>query len=70
MNVDSEALDNIVSVLGCERADIADFVPIKQGITNLSCRFRVGGVGTMYTVIPGWAPSSLSIANTRSVRTA
>ena len=43
VNVDSEALDNIVSVLGCERADIADFVPIKQGITNLSCRFRVGG---------------------------
>ncbi len=41
-NVDSEILDNIVSVLGCEKTDIHDFWPLKQGLTNLSCHFSVG----------------------------
>lgn len=54
-NVDSEVFDNIVNVLQCERNDIHDVYPLKQGITNLSCHFRVGedeyvyrhpGVGT------------------------
>ena len=71
VNVDSEALDNIVSVLGCERADIADFVPIKQGITNLSCRFRAGdrryvyrhpGVGTEQLINREYEERASSIA--------
>ncbi|NGM18166.1 phosphotransferase [Eggerthellaceae bacterium zg-893] len=41
-NVDSEAFDNIVSVLGCKKSDICDVYPLKQGLTNLSCHFRVG----------------------------
>lgn len=54
-NVDSEIFDNIVSVLGCDREQIHDFYPLKQGLTNLSCHFAVGddeyvyrspGVGT------------------------
>lgn len=43
-NVDSEIFDNIVSVLGCEKSDIHDFWPLKQGLTNLSCHFAVGDV--------------------------
>lgn len=38
-NVDSKILDNICSVLGCNRTDISDIVPIKEGLTNLSFRF-------------------------------
>lgn len=47
-NVDSEVFDNIVAVLGCERADIRDFYPLKQGITNLSCHFSVHGQEYVY----------------------
>lgn len=54
-NLDSSILDNIVSVLGCNKAEIRDIWPIKQGLTNLSCHFttdsgeyvyRHPGVGT------------------------
>lgn len=54
-NVDSLAFDNIVSALGCNKTDICDVYPLKQGLTNLSCHVRVGdgeyvyrhpGVGT------------------------
>lgn len=54
-NVDSEVFDTISKVLDCPKDDITDFYPLKQGITNLSCHFRVGeeeyvyrhpGVGT------------------------
>lgn len=54
-NVDSQAFDNIVSVLGCSKNDICDVYPLKQGLTNLSCHVRIGddeyvyrhpGVGT------------------------
>ncbi len=54
-NVDSQAFDNIVSVLGCRKSDICDVYPLKQGLTNLSCHVRIGddeyvyrhpGVGT------------------------
>ena len=54
-NVDSEVFDTISKVLNCSKDDITDFYPLKQGITNLSCHFRVGeeeyvyrhpGVGT------------------------
>lgn len=58
-NVDSEVFDNIVAVLGCEKNDIHDVYPLKQGLTNLSCHFAVGndeyvyrhpGVGTEYII--------------------
>lgn len=54
-NLDSEIFDNIVSVLGCEKCEIHDVYPLKQGLTNLSCHFatndgewvyRHPGVGT------------------------
>mgnify|MGYP001673138060 FL=1 len=54
-NVDSEVFDTISKILDCPKDDITDFYPLKQGITNLSCHFRVGeeeyvyrhpGVGT------------------------
>ena len=41
-NVDSEVFDHIVETLGCQKSDIRDFYPLKQGITNLSCHFTVG----------------------------
>ena len=54
-NLDSEIFDNIVAVLGCEKSEIHDVYPLKQGITNLSCHFatndgewvyRHPGIGT------------------------
>lgn len=54
-NVDSRVFDTISRELGCAKSEITDFYPLKQGITNLSCHFRVGqgeyvyrhpGVGT------------------------
>ena len=54
-NLDSEIFDNIVAVLGCDKSEIHDVYPLKQGITNLSCHFatnagewvyRHPGVGT------------------------
>lgn len=54
-NVDSEIFDNIQKILHCQRSEISEVYPLKQGLTNLSCHFRVGeheyvyrhpGVGT------------------------
>ncbi|MGO5293610.1 phosphotransferase [Collinsella sp. LCP21S3_A3] len=54
-NLDSEIFDNIVAVLGCDKSEIRDVYPLKQGLTNLSCHFttddgewvyRHPGVGT------------------------
>lgn len=54
-NLDSEIFDNICVVLGCEKSEIHDVYPLKQGLTNLSCHFatndgeyvyRNPGVGT------------------------
>ena len=54
-NLDSEIFDDIVAVLGCEKAEIRNVYPLKQGLTNLSCHFatddgewvyRHPGVGT------------------------
>ncbi len=54
-NVDSEIFDNICAVLGCEKGEIHDVYPLKEGLTNLSCHFatdegeyvyRHPGVGT------------------------
>lgn len=47
-NVDSQAFDNIVSVLGCRKSDICDVYPLKQGLTNLSCHIRVGDQEYVY----------------------
>ena len=47
-NVDSEVFDNIARVLGCDRNDVRDVYPLKQGITNLSCHFRVGDAEYVY----------------------
>lgn len=48
MNVDSEILDNICNVLDCTRDQVEDIVPIKEGLTNLSFRFSVGGDSYVY----------------------
>ena len=54
-NVDVEIFDHIVQVLHCEKSEIRDVYPLKQGLTNLSCHFttdsgeyvyRHPGVGT------------------------
>ncbi|RAX20525.1 MarR family transcriptional regulator [Actinomyces sp. Z5] len=47
-NVDSEVFDNIASALGVPKAEIVDFYPLKQGITNLSCHFSAGGQEYVY----------------------
>ena len=54
-NIDSDIFDNICKVLGCNKSEIHDVYPLKQGLTNLSCHFatndgeyvyRHPGVGT------------------------
>ena len=54
-NLDVDIFNNIVAVLGCDKAEIRDVYPLKQGLTNLSCHFttdegeyvyRHPGVGT------------------------
>nr|WP_280925086.1 phosphotransferase [Bifidobacterium sp. ESL0784] len=54
-NVDSDIFDNITNVLHCDKEEIHDVYPLKQGLTNLSCHFatnsgeyvyRHPGVGT------------------------
>lgn len=47
-NVDSSILDNICEVLRCGRSGISGIVPIKQGLTNLSFKFDVGGESYVY----------------------
>ncbi len=47
-NVDSEVFDHISTALGCAKAEIRDFYPLKQGITNLSCHFAVGDQEYVY----------------------
>lgn len=70
-NVDSEIFSNIERVLDCNRADIDDIYPLKQGLTNLSCHFRVGeseyvyrhpGVGTEKLVDRGSEAHAQQIA--------
>lgn len=40
-NVDSDALVHITHTLGCGIEDVYDFYPLSEGLTNLSCHFRV-----------------------------
>ena len=54
-NLDTDIFDNIAAVLGCDKHEIHDVYPLKQGLTNLSCHlatnsgeyvYRYPGVGT------------------------
>ncbi|MCF2705932.1 NTP transferase domain-containing protein [Arcanobacterium haemolyticum] len=47
-NVDSEVFDHISSALNCDKSEIRDFYPLKQGLTNLSCHFSVGNDEYVY----------------------
>ena len=47
-NIDSQILDNICSTLQCTRTDVHHFIPIKQGLTNLSVRFEACGKPYVY----------------------
>ena len=62
-NVDSEILDNICNVLSCDRCQVEEIVPIKEGLTNLSFRFTVGSGSYVYRH-PG--PGTDEIINRRS----
>lgn len=48
VNVNSSILDNICRVLECARDDVHDIIPIKQGLTNFSFRFKVAGDEYVY----------------------
>ena len=70
-NLDSRIFDNIVTVLGCTRAEIHNVYPLKQGLTNLSCHFatndgewvyRHPGVGTELIVDRAAEQESLQTA--------
>ena len=70
-NLDSEIFDNIVAVLGCDKSEIHDVYPLKQGLTNLSCHFatsdgewvyRHPGVGTELLVNRGAEKAALETA--------
>ena len=47
-NADSGILDRIVCALGCQKTDISELYPLKAGLTNLSCHFRVGNREYVY----------------------
>lgn len=70
-NVDSDIFDNIVSVLGCDKHEIHDVYPLKQGLTNLSCHlatndgeyvYRHPGVGTDKMIDRGAELQALELA--------
>lgn len=72
-NLDSEIFDNITAVLGCSKAEIRNVSPLKQGITNLSCRFQIDdgefvyrhpGVGTELIVNREAECEALHVAKT------
>ncbi len=47
-NINSKIFDNIEAVLKCDKNDVHDVYPLNQGLTNLSCHFRVGGSEYVY----------------------
>ena len=47
-NVSSSILDNICKVFKCKRSDVAGIAPIKEGLTNLSFKFCIGGHAYVY----------------------
>ncbi len=46
--LDERLLENISSVLHCDHSDVFDVVPMKDGLTNMSCSFRVGDKRYVY----------------------
>ena len=70
-NIDVNIFDNICAVLGCEKSEIHDVYPLKQGLTNLSCHFatddgeyvyRHPGVGTELMIDRAAEMQALSLA--------
>lgn len=47
-NADSQIISRIVDSLGCQKREISELYPIKAGLTNLSCHFRVGKAEYVY----------------------
>ncbi|MEG2200707.1 MAG: NTP transferase domain-containing protein [Raoultibacter sp.] len=47
-NVDSEIFNNIATTLHCDKKDICNIFPLKQGLTNLSCHFSVNDSEYVY----------------------
>lgn len=47
-NINSKIFDNIEAVLKCDKNDVSDVYPLSQGLTNLSCHFRVGDEEYVY----------------------
>lgn len=47
-NVSSSILDNICKVFECKRSDVTGIAPIKEGLTNLSFKFCIGGHAYVY----------------------
>lgn len=75
-NLDSEVFDNIVKVLGCDKNEIRDVYPLKQGLTNLSCHFRTDsgeyvyrhpGIGTEQLIDRSAEVAALNIAKTLGI---
>lgn len=75
-NLDSEIFDNIVKVLGCDKNEIRDVHPLKQGLTNLSCHFRTDsgeyvyrhpGIGTEQLIDRSAEVAALNIAKTLGI---
>jgi len=70
-NVDVDIFDNICAVLGCEKSEIHDVYPLKQGLTNLSCHFAIDdgeyvyrhpGVGTEQMIDRSAEAAALALA--------
>ena len=71
-NVDSEIFNNICAVLGCDKTEIHNVYPLKQGLTNLSCHFatndgeyvyRHPGVGTEHMIDRSAEVQALNLAS-------
>ena len=58
LNVDSEIITNICSVLKCNPNDIVNIQVIQQGLTNVSFKFKVHGMTYVYRH-PGGTAGSL-----------
>ena len=75
-NVDIDIFDHIVNTLGCDKSEIHDVYPLKQGLTNLSCHFatnsgeyvyRHPGVGTEQMIDRAAEVQALTLAKTLGI---
>ena len=75
-NIDIEIFNNICAVLGCEKSEIHDVYPLKQGLTNLSCHFatndgeyvyRHPGVGTELMIDRAAEVQALNLAKATGI---